>query len=221
MLKTPTASRPLSGSNRWKKLTSNFTKQYIMIAQTDTMTSEIRNFEIQFRPLPLIEDYSPQYIDPDYGKDPYWDDELYDKQNLQFKGDDYPPTDDEEDPEIWDNKLTQALIELWQPNFEATSPEVETIQRQEDHKDPTSLLDETAFLHLLVAKEGETPYVPLSTNLGLKFKRRILYFSMNFGELPLDGLINTGAQYGLINTGPQCNTRSRPQENTPIGPPNP
>ena len=43
------------------------------------------NLETQFRPLPLIEDYNPQYIDPDYGKDPYWDDELYDKQNLQFE----------------------------------------------------------------------------------------------------------------------------------------
>ena len=29
-------------------------------------------FEFQFRPLLLIEDYNPQYIDPDYGKDPYW-----------------------------------------------------------------------------------------------------------------------------------------------------
>ena len=41
-------------------------------------------FETQFRPLQLIEDYNPQYFDPEYGKDPYWDDELYDKQNLQF-----------------------------------------------------------------------------------------------------------------------------------------
>ena len=53
-----------------------------------------KNIETQFRPLPLLEDYNPQYIDPDYGIDPYWDDELYDKQNLQFRGDDYPTTDD-------------------------------------------------------------------------------------------------------------------------------
>ena len=92
-----------------------------------------------------------------------------------------------------DNSLSRALIELWQPNFEATSTEVETTQRQEDHKGPTSLLDETAFLHLLVANEGEPPYVPLSTNLGPKFKRRMLYFPMDFGELTLDGLIDTGA----------------------------
>ena len=157
-----------------------------------------KNFETHFRPLPLIEDYNPQYIDPDYGKDPYWDDELYDKQNLHFRSDDYPPTDDEDDPDIVENTISRDLIDLWQSNFEATSPEVETIQRQEDHNDPTSLLDETAFLHLLVAKEGETPYVPLSTNRGLKFKRRMLYFPMDFGELTLDVLIDTGGHSSAI-----------------------
>ena len=30
----------------------------------------------------LYKDYNPQYTDPEYGKDPYWDDELYDKQNI-------------------------------------------------------------------------------------------------------------------------------------------
>ena len=78
-----------------------------------------KDFEIQFRPLPLVEDYHPHYTDPEYGKDPYWDDELYDRQNLQFRRDDYPPTDDEDDPQIEDTKLSRALIELWQPNSEA------------------------------------------------------------------------------------------------------
>ena len=160
-----------------------------------------KDSETSFRPLQIIDDYDPQYYDPEYGKDPYWDDDLYDKRNLQFRNDDYPPTDDEDDPGIVDNTISRALIELWQPNFEATSPEVETIQRQEDHKDHTSLLDETAFLHLLVAKEGETPYVPLSTNLGLKFKRRMLYFPMDFGELTLDGLIDTPVQYQKQTSG--------------------
>ena len=157
-----------------------------------------QNFETQFRPLPLFEDYNPQYIDPDYGKDPYGDDELYDKQNLQFRGDDYPSTDDEEDSEIWDNKLTQALIELWQANSEAIFSEMEESYHQEDPQGFSSLLDETAFLHLLVEKEREPSYVPLSTNLGLKFKRRMLYFPMDFGELTLDGLIDTGAHSSAI-----------------------
>ena len=43
-----------------------------------------KDFETQFRSLQLIEDYNLQYIDSEYGKDPHWDDELYDKENLQF-----------------------------------------------------------------------------------------------------------------------------------------
>ena len=124
--------------------------------------------------------------------------------NLKTTPQGYPPTDDEDDPDIMDHTLSRALIELWQPNFEATSPEVEATQRQEDHKGPTSLLEETASLHLLVAKEGESSYVPLSTNLGLKFKRRMLYFPMDFRDLTLDGLINTGAHSSAI---PETNLR--------------
>ena len=150
------------------------------------------DFETRFGPSPLVEDYNPHYTDPGYGKDPYWDDELYDKQNLQFWRDDYPPTDDEDDPKIEDNELSRALIELWQPNFEATPQEVEESYHQEDHQGPTSLLDEIAFLHLLVEKEGEPLFVPFSTNLWFKYKRRMLYFQMDFEELTLYGLMDTG-----------------------------
>ena len=129
----------------------------------------------------MIEDYNPQHIDPEYGKDPYGDDKLNDKQNLQFRRDDYPPTDDEDDPEIDDNRLSGALIELWLPYSEATFQQVEESYQQEDNKCPFSLLDETAFLHLLLEEEGEPSYVPLLTNLGIKFKRRMLYFLMDFG----------------------------------------
>ena len=43
-----------------------------------------KDFETQFRPLQLIEDYNPQHIDPEYEEDPYWDDELYDKKRCKF-----------------------------------------------------------------------------------------------------------------------------------------
>ena len=96
--------------------------------------------------------------------------------------------------------MSRALIDLWQPHFEAKIQEVGATRQQEDHEAPSSLLDETAFLHLLVAKEGKPSYVPFSTNLkfGLKFKRRMLYFPMDFGELTLDGLIDTGAHSSAI-----------------------
>ena len=142
---------------------------------------------------------NPQYYDPEYGKDPYWDDDLYDKHNLHFRNDYYPPTDDEDDSEVVDNKMSRALIELWQPNSEATSQEIVKLQQQEDHQGLTSLLDETAFCHHLVEKEGKSLYVPLSTKLGLNFKRRMLYFPMDLGELTLDGLIDTGSHSSAIH----------------------
>ena len=113
-----------------------------------------KDIDTQFRRLQLTEDYNSHHIDPEYGNDQYWDDELYDKENLQFRQDDYPPTDDEEDPEIENNKLSRAVIELWQPNSKATQPEeIEEYRRQEVHQTTSSLLDEKAFLHVLVSKE--------------------------------------------------------------------
>ena len=157
-----------------------------------------KDFETQFRVLPLVEDYNPHYIDPEYGNDPYWDHETYDKRTLHFRRDDYPSTDDEDDSQIEDTKLSRALIELWQPNTDAISEAIEELKEQDDHEGPHSLLDEWASLHILVKKEGEPSYIPLSTNLGLNFKRRMLYFSMDFGELTLDGLIDTGANSSAI-----------------------
>ena len=78
---------------------------------------------------------------------------------------------------------------------------------QPTHEVEPSLLDETAFLNVLVIKEGEPAYIPLSTNLGLKFKRRMLYFQMDFRDLTLDGLIDTGAQSRAI---PEADLRKIP-----------
>ena len=156
--------------------------------------SHTKDSETQFRPLQTVEDYNPHYYDPEYGRDPYWDDDIYDKQNLQFRNVDYPPTDDEDDPEILDNALSRALIELWQPTFEAINDQPHAMETQA----ASGLLDETAFIHVLVNKEGEPAYIPLSTNLGLKYKKRMLYFPMDFGELTIDGLIDTGALSSAI-----------------------
>ena len=166
-----------------------------------------KDSETQFRPLQTVEGYNPQYYDPEYGKDPYWDDDIYDKYNLQFRNDDFPITDDEDDPDIVDTILSRALIEPWQPNFDAIKDQ----PHAEETQATPGLLDETAFIHVLVTKEGEPAYIPLSTILGLKYKKRMLYFPMDFGELTIDGLIDTGAH--------QRNTGSRPQENTPTGAP--
>ena len=53
-------------------------------------------FKTQFHPLQLFKDNNPHYIDSENGKDPYCEDHLYDKENLQFLQDNYPSTDDED-----------------------------------------------------------------------------------------------------------------------------
>ena len=53
-------------------------------------------------------------------------------------------------------------------------------------------------MNAIVRKEGEPAYVPVSTNLGPKYNCRKLYFPMDFGELTIDGLIDTGALSNAI-----------------------
>ena len=93
-----------------------------------------------------------------------------------------------------DTILSRALIEPWQPNFDAIKDQ----PHAEETQATPGLLDETAFIHVLVTKEGEPAYIPLSTNRGLKYKKRMLYFPMDFGELTIDGLIDTGAHSSAI-----------------------
>ena len=64
-------------------------------------------------------------------------------------------------------------------------------------QDEESLLDANIFVNVLVS-EGHPLYIPFSTNLGLKYKRRMLYFSMDFGELTINGLVDTGALTSAI-----------------------
>ena len=73
-------------------------------------------FITRFRPIPLVDDYNPTYIDPDYGRDPYWGTELYSQDLLQFP---YVLDDIEhynttvhENPPITRNKKARALIEI-------------------------------------------------------------------------------------------------------------
>ena len=58
---------------------------------------------------------------------------------------------------------------------------------------PQSVLDERQFQNTLITKDGEPDCIPLSTNLNLKCKKRMLFFPMDFGELTIDGKVDTGA----------------------------
>ena len=61
----------------------------------------------------------------------------------------------------------------------------------------TATLEER-FVNTLISRQDEPEYVPLTTNLGLKYRRRMLYFPMDIGELTLDGLVDTGALSSAI-----------------------
>ena len=40
------------------------------------------DFEIQFRPIPEVFAYDTYLVDPQYGRDPYWDENFYDQDKL-------------------------------------------------------------------------------------------------------------------------------------------
>ena len=61
-----------------------------------------------------------------------------------------------------------------------------------------SLLDEKQFQNILITKDGEPDCIPLSTTINLKCKKRMLCFPMDFGELTINGLIDTGALSSAI-----------------------
>ena len=164
-------------------------------------------FNTRFRPIPLIDDYNPTYIDPDYGRDPYWDTELYNQDLLQFQYvlddiDHYNRTV-HENPPITHNKKTRALIENWQMNDGTNHPVFPNPLGTENPENsgelmPQSLLDEKQFQNVLITRNGEPDCIPRSTNINLKCKKRMLYFPMDFGELTIDGLIDSGALSSAI-----------------------
>ena len=164
-------------------------------------------FTTRFRPISLIDDYNPTYIDPDYGRDPYWDIEIYNQDLLlfQYVVDDiaHNRTTVHENPPITHNKKTRALIENWQMNDYANHPVFPNPLGTEDTETcaepiPQSLLDEKQFQKILITKEVDPDCIPLSTSINLKCKKRKLYFPMDFGELTINGLIDTGALSSAI-----------------------
>ena len=64
-------------------------------------------------------------------------------------------------------------------------------------KDP--ILDKELCNYVTVDTETNVSYLPLSTTLTLKQKRHLYYFPMDFGELTIDGLIDTGALTSAIS----------------------
>ena len=163
------------------------------------------NFDTHFRPLPEVVAYDPYFVDPQYGLDPYWDEEIHDQDKLEYK-DTYNRINDQNecDDLITDAHVSDALgyavIDLWtvNPQLPDTSPLPNFRPRPQNQKRQIPVIDDQILLQLQVTPDGLTRFLPLSTNLPLKNKRKMLYFPMDFGELNIDGLIDMGALSSAI-----------------------
>ena len=163
------------------------------------------NFDTQFRPLPEVVAYDPYFVDPQYGLDPYWEEEMYNQDELEHKDTYNKPNDQIEcDDLITDAHVSDALryavIDLWtvNPQLPDTSQLPNFRPRPQNQQRQTAVIDDQILPQLQVTPDGLTRFLPLSSNLPLKNKLKMLYFPMDFGELNIDGLIDTGALSSAI-----------------------
>ena len=142
-----------------------------------------------------------------FGFDPYWDIQIYNQHHLDFYNNFHKnfteiESDSYETDQNLNEALTKALVDPWQRKCSATSMATQDETMKETAPDgPVVTLTATVeerFVNTLISRHGEPDYVPLTTNLGLKYKRRMLYFPMDFGELTIDGLVDTGALSSAI-----------------------
>ena len=133
------------------------------------------NFDTQFRPLPEIPAYDTYFFDPQYGFDPYWDEELYDQEKLEYKDTYNKPNDQiEYDDLITDahvsDALRHALIDLWtvNPQLPNTSALPNFRPRPQNQQRHTAVIDDQILPQLQVTPDGLTRFLSLSTNLPLK-----------------------------------------------------
>ena len=80
-----------------------------------------KNFNTQFGPLPEVVAYDTLFVDPQYGLYPYWDEDFYDQNKLEYRDTcNKPNARIESDDLITDahvsDALRYALIDLWTVN---------------------------------------------------------------------------------------------------------
>ena len=87
------------------------------------------------------------------------------------------------------------MIDLWtlNPRLPDTSALPNFQWRPQNQQRQLAVIDDQILPLLQVTTDGLARFLPLSTNLPLKNKRKVLYFPMDSGELNIDGLKDTGA----------------------------
>ena len=139
--------------------------------------------------------------------DPCWEANCYNQHHLYFyqnfnKQNSNIEPDSLATDQALNTVLINARVDPWQHGPQLTHQTSHSdVGHKSQHVGPqVSLATAVAarFVSTLVTRTGEPDYVPLTTNLGLKYNRRMLYFPMDFGELTLDGLVDTGALSSAI-----------------------
>ena len=148
-----------------------------------------KNFETQFRPLPEVVAYNAYFVDPQYGLDPYWYENLYDQDKLEYNDTYNKPNDQiESDDLITDAHVSDALryplIDLWtvNPHLPDTSALPNFQPRPQNQQRQKPVIDYQILPQIQVTPDGLTRSLPLSTKLPLKNKQKMLYFPMDFEE---------------------------------------
>ena len=96
--------------------------------------------------------------------------------------------------------LRYAVIDLWtvNPQLPDITPLPNFRPKPQNQQRQIAVINDQILPQLQVTLDGLTRFLPLSTNLPLKNKRKMLYFPMDFGELNIEGLIDTGALSSAI-----------------------
>ena len=119
----------------------------------------------------------------------------YNKPNDQIEDDDLITGAHESDV------IRKALIDIWTVNPQL--PDTSSIPNfqpgaQNQQNQVTVIADQT-LPQLQVTPDGLKRFLPLSTNLPLGNNRKMLNLKLDFGELNIDGLIDTSALLSAIS----------------------
>ena len=130
------------------------------------------NFETQFRTLPEVVVYDTLFVEPQYGLDPYWDEDLYDQDKLEYKETYHKPKDQNESEDLItdahvSDALWYALIDLWtvNPHIPDASALTNFQSKSQNQQRQTGVMDDQIIPQLQVTPDGLTMFLPLSTSL--------------------------------------------------------
>ena len=70
------------------------------------------NCKTLYGPLPEVVAYDTYFVDPQYGFDPYWDEDMYDQDNLEYKDTDNKPIDQNEFHDLITVHVYQAHYDM-------------------------------------------------------------------------------------------------------------